>query len=63
MTANEKLIEQVVKSPVHSFWLKEALRTALLRDCCDAASDADLLAHILEGVANEQLGLTQKEVA
>jgi hypothetical protein len=30
-----------------SFWLKDALRDALKRDCLDAARDAEVLAKVL----------------
>lgn len=57
MTKTKAKIEQIMASPVHSFWLKNALKTALQRDCCDAASDAELLVEILVTVANEQLDI------
>ncbi len=40
--------EQVVCDPSASFWLKNALRSALTRDPVDAANDAEVLARILD---------------
>jgi hypothetical protein len=42
-------IERVLRDPAASFWLKEALRTALARDPVDAANDAEVLARLLDG--------------
>lgn len=39
--------EELMKSNSTSFWLKGALQSALSRDPCDAAADADLLAAVL----------------
>jgi hypothetical protein len=41
-------IEEVLRDPSASFWLKAALRSALARDPVDAANDAEVLAHLLD---------------
>jgi hypothetical protein len=38
---------EIYRDPTASFWLKEAIRTALDRDCVDAANDAAFLADFL----------------
>jgi hypothetical protein len=40
-------IETILSDPSISYWLKTALRTALLRDPVDAAYDALLLSELL----------------
>jgi hypothetical protein len=40
-------VQEVLASPSTSFWLKDALQAALLRDPVDAANDAELLAAVL----------------
>ena len=49
-------IERVLADPAASFWLKDALRTALDRDPVDAANDAEVLAQLLEQWCQEILG-------
>lgn len=44
---NKPSIQQVLDSPSASFWLKNALQSALNRDCVDAARDAELLSTLL----------------
>lgn len=44
-------IEVVLVDPSVRFWLKDALRSALSRDPIDAASDAMLLANVLDARA------------
>ena len=39
--------ESILASPIASFWLKNALTTALDRDPVDAVMDAELLAAVL----------------
>ncbi|MFN9474512.1 hypothetical protein [Acidovorax sp.] len=39
--------EELLQSCGTSFWLKGALQSALSRDPCDAAADADMLAAVL----------------
>jgi len=41
-------IEQITDDPAASFWLKNALRSALIRDPVDAANDAEVLAEVLD---------------
>jgi len=41
-------IEQIIDDPAVSFWLKNALRAALMRDPVDAANDAEVLAQVLD---------------
>ena len=48
-------IEQVLGDPAASFWLKEALSSALDRDPVDSANDADLLAKLLDRRCQEIL--------
>jgi hypothetical protein len=48
-------IEQVLADPAASFWLKEALRSALDRDPVDAANDAEALAQLLDQRCQEIL--------
>ena len=40
-------LESILASPVASYWLKNALATALNRDPVDAVVDAELLAAVL----------------
>jgi hypothetical protein len=41
-------IEEVLRDPAASLWLRNALRAALVRDPVDAANDAELLAWLLD---------------
>jgi hypothetical protein len=41
-------VQQLLDNSSVSFWLKDALRSALNRDCVDAAHDAELLAKVLK---------------
>jgi hypothetical protein len=41
-------IDEVLADPAASYWLKDALRSALPRDPVDAANDSDVLARLLE---------------
>lgn len=41
-----KAIEQILADPCASYWLKNAFRSAVQRDCVDAAKDAETL-HLL----------------
>lgn len=47
----------ILADPASSYWLKDALRSALDRDPIDAAADAELLAHVLKDRANRALAL------
>jgi hypothetical protein len=40
-------VARLLADPTCSTWLKTALRSALDRDCVDAANDAELLAFVL----------------
>lgn len=46
-SADGPTIDEILADPAASFWLKAALRSALLRDPVDAANDADVLARVL----------------
>lgn len=54
MKAFEK-VQRILESNGASFWLKDALRSALSRDCVDAARDAEILAEILKERCDEIL--------
>lgn len=41
-------IEEVLHDPAASLWLRNTLRTALVRDPVDAANDAEVLARLLD---------------
>ena len=41
-------IDQALWDPAASFWLKDALRSALARDPVDAANDTEVLARLLD---------------
>jgi len=41
-------LEEVLRDPAGSLWLKDALRSALARDPVDAANDAEVLARLLD---------------
>ena len=53
----EAEIKDLIGSPDASFWLKQALQSALSRDYIDAANDSDLLRDLLDRRASEKLGL------
>jgi hypothetical protein len=40
-------IDQILRDPAASYWLKQALQSALLRDPVDAANHAEILAQLL----------------
>lgn len=48
-------ISTVLEDPAASFWLKAALRSALVRDPVDAANDAELLYELLAHKCEEIL--------
>ena len=48
-------IAHVLSDPSASFWLKNALRTALTRDPVDAANDAEVLFRLLDDWSREIL--------
>jgi hypothetical protein len=41
-------VDELLRDPSTSFWLRNALRSALQRDPVDAANDADMLARVLD---------------
>jgi hypothetical protein len=41
-------IDQILNDPATSYWLRDALRSALKRDIVDAANDAEALAELLK---------------
>jgi len=43
-------IAEVLQDPAASFWLKDALHSALGRDPVDAANDAEVLAKLLDRI-------------
>lgn len=56
-TRNRELPEivAVLQDPAASFWLKAAIRSALVRDPVDAANDAELLSRLLASRCNDIL--------
>jgi hypothetical protein len=40
-------LNAILNDPAASYWLKDALRSALKRDIVDAANDAQVLAEVL----------------
>ncbi len=48
-------IQEVINDPSASTWLREALKQSLERDPVDAASDAELLAELLDQRCTEVL--------
>lgn len=48
--------QQLFENPCASFWLKQALATALQRDPVDAVNDAEALAEVLRARADAVLG-------
>jgi hypothetical protein len=49
-------VEELLKDPSSSFWLRNALTSALLRDPVDAANDAEILARVLDHQCRQILG-------
>jgi hypothetical protein len=53
MTAHDEqselpTVDELLKDPSTSFWLRNALSTALSRDPVDAANDSEILARVLD---------------
>lgn len=46
MTIDDE-IQTVIESSTTSFWLRQALQSALIRDCVDVANDAEHLNDLL----------------
>jgi len=49
-------IEEVLRDPAASLWLRNALCAALVRDPVDAANDAEVLARLLDRRCRSILG-------
>lgn len=49
------VIEQIIKDPSASYWLKDAIRSTMARDVVDAANDAEVLSAILNAKAENAL--------
>ena len=47
---------EILSDPSASYWLQNALRSALSRDPVDAANDADILARLLDRRCRQILG-------
>lgn len=58
----EAEIKDMIGSPDASFWLKQALQSALSRDYIDAANDADVLRDLLDRRVTEKLGLDAQTI-
>ena len=43
----EQQINRIIDSPSTSFWVSDAFRELMQRDCLDAARDAELLGSLL----------------
>ena len=54
-------IRQILSGPGTSYWLKNALTSALDRDPVDAVNDAELLAMVL-GYRSDQINATAQAV-
>lgn len=55
VTVNDEICA-VLESPDTSHWLRQALESAIRRDCVDAANDADRLSNLLARRCNEVCG-------
>lgn len=58
----EETIAMVLGDPCASYWLKDALRSALARDPVDAANDAECLAALLKALCDEKLNANWEAV-
>lgn len=52
-------VEQVLSEPGTSYWLRDALRSAMVRDPVDAARDALVLARLLDERAYQSAGMAR----
>ena len=52
-------VDQVLSDPSTSYWLRDAIRSALVRDPVDAAGDALVLARLLEDRAYHCAGMAR----
>ena len=53
-------VQNILRDPAASFWIKQALQTALDRDPVDAANDAGVLAEVLSQRCSALLSDTAK---
>ena len=53
------VIETVMKDPSASYWLRDALKSALQRDPVDAANDAEFLALVLQARCEALLNINR----
>ena len=51
-------IRRLFSNEATSYWLRDALTTALQRDCVDAVADAEILLDVLRSRANQALEIT-----
>lgn len=51
----DALTLRLLENEATSYWLRDALRTALQRDCVDAVADAEILLDVLRSRANQAL--------
>lgn len=56
-------IEAILNDPSTSHWLRDALKTAMLRDPVDVANDAETLAIIFAKRATEQTAQAKQRAA
>jgi hypothetical protein len=54
----EDEIQRLLASPATSHWLKQSLESALLRDCVEAANDANLLCDLLTARCENEIADT-----
>lgn len=52
-------VDQVLSDPSTSYWLRDALRAAMVRDPVDAANDAQVLARLLDARAYHCTGMAR----
>lgn len=55
-------VDQVLSDPGTSYWLRDALRAAMVRDPVDASNDAQVLARLLEDRAFWSTGMARAMV-
>lgn len=58
-----KTIAQTLQDPCASFWLKDALQSALKRDPVDASRDAELLNNLMGEHCRSVLGMESAKSA
>lgn len=52
---SKQTIESIIRDPSTSFWMRNALDSALDRDPVDAANDAEVLAQVLKDECDRKL--------